>query len=114
VTLMEKENIYRVLVAKPEGKRTLGRLRRWWEDNIASYLKDIEMGKEGAWNGFIWLRIRASGGLVSTREWTFEFHEGEYREYVSTYPFLKTAPAPRSYRHFTSHLILMLCHYSKA
>jgi hypothetical protein len=28
VTLMEKENIYRVLVAKPEGKRTLGRLRR--------------------------------------------------------------------------------------
>jgi hypothetical protein len=26
--------VYRVLVGRPEGKRLLGRPRRWWEDNI--------------------------------------------------------------------------------
>jgi hypothetical protein len=30
----EKRNVYRLLVGKPEGKRPLGRLRRWWIDNI--------------------------------------------------------------------------------
>jgi hypothetical protein len=28
-----KRNVYRILVGKPEGKRPLGRPRRWWEDN---------------------------------------------------------------------------------
>jgi hypothetical protein len=30
----EKRNAYRILVGKPEGKRSLGRLRRRWKDNI--------------------------------------------------------------------------------
>jgi hypothetical protein len=30
----EKRNAYRLLVAKPEGKRPLGRSRRRWVDNI--------------------------------------------------------------------------------
>jgi hypothetical protein len=30
----EKRNAYRVLVGKPEGKRSLGRPRHRWEDNI--------------------------------------------------------------------------------
>jgi hypothetical protein len=30
----EKRNAYRVLVRKPEGKRTLGRQRHRWKDNI--------------------------------------------------------------------------------
>jgi hypothetical protein len=31
----EERGVHRVLVGKPEGKRTLGRTRhRWWEDNI--------------------------------------------------------------------------------
>jgi hypothetical protein len=30
----EKRNVYRLLVAKPEGKRPLGRPRRRWMDNI--------------------------------------------------------------------------------
>jgi hypothetical protein len=29
----EGRGVYRVLVGKPGGKRPLGRLRRWWEDN---------------------------------------------------------------------------------
>jgi hypothetical protein len=30
----QKINVYRVLVAKPEGKRPLGRLRRRYEGNV--------------------------------------------------------------------------------
>jgi hypothetical protein len=30
----EKRNVYRLLVGKPEGKRSLGRPRRRWMDNI--------------------------------------------------------------------------------
>jgi hypothetical protein len=30
----EKRNAYRLLVGKPEGKRSLGRPRRRWVDNI--------------------------------------------------------------------------------
>jgi len=29
-----RRGVYRVLVGKPEGKRSLGRLRHRWEDNI--------------------------------------------------------------------------------
>jgi hypothetical protein len=35
----EKRNAYRILVAKPEGKRPLGRLRRWWVNNIKMDLR---------------------------------------------------------------------------
>jgi hypothetical protein len=31
---MGEKNAYRILVRKPEGKRLLGRPRRWWMDNI--------------------------------------------------------------------------------
>jgi hypothetical protein len=30
----EKEDVYRLLVGNPEGKRPLGRTRRRWMDNI--------------------------------------------------------------------------------
>jgi hypothetical protein len=53
--------VYRVLVGRPEGKRPLGRPRRRWEDNIKMDLREI--GIDGA-NGFGWLRIGSSGGLL--------------------------------------------------
>jgi hypothetical protein len=34
----ESRSVYRVLMGKPEGKRSLGRLRRRWEDNIKMHL----------------------------------------------------------------------------
>jgi hypothetical protein len=37
----EKRNAYRILVAKPEGKRPLGRPRRKWVDNIKMDLREI-------------------------------------------------------------------------
>jgi hypothetical protein len=37
----EKRNVYRLLVGEPEGKRTLGRPRRNWTDNIKMNLLEI-------------------------------------------------------------------------
>jgi hypothetical protein len=41
VARMEKRNAYSILVGKPEGKRPLGRPRRWWVDNIKIDLREI-------------------------------------------------------------------------
>jgi hypothetical protein len=40
----EKINVYRLLVAKPEGKRPLGRPRRRWVDNIRMDLGEVGWG----------------------------------------------------------------------
>jgi hypothetical protein len=37
----ERRGVYRVLVGKPEGKRSLGRPRRRWEDNIRMDLQEV-------------------------------------------------------------------------
>jgi hypothetical protein len=37
----EGRDVYRVLVGRPEGKRPMGRSRRWWEDNIKMNLREI-------------------------------------------------------------------------
>jgi hypothetical protein len=42
----EGRGVYRVLVGRPEGKRPLGRLRRRWEDNINTDLREIEIDEE--------------------------------------------------------------------
>ena len=36
--------VYRVLVGKPEGRRPLGRPRRWWVDNIRTDLQEVGYG----------------------------------------------------------------------
>ena len=42
VSLMgEVRGVHRILVGKPEGKRTLGRPRRRWEDNIKMDLQEV-------------------------------------------------------------------------
>jgi hypothetical protein len=53
-----KMNPYKILVGKPEGKRSLRRRRRRWVDNIKMDLSYDEV----VWTGLIWLRIRTSGG----------------------------------------------------
>jgi hypothetical protein len=42
----EGRSVYRVLLGRPKGKRSLGRPRRRWEDNIKMDLR--EMGIDGA------------------------------------------------------------------
>jgi hypothetical protein len=40
----EERGVYRIFVRKPEGKRSLGRPRRRWEDNIRMDLKEVGCG----------------------------------------------------------------------
>ena len=42
----EKRGVYRVLAGKPEGKRSLGRPRLRWVDNIQVDLQEVGCGKE--------------------------------------------------------------------
>ena len=50
--------VHRVLVGKPEGKRTLGRPRRRWENKFKMDLQEVG----GVETGWIWLRIGTDGG----------------------------------------------------
>jgi len=43
----ERRGVCRVLVGKPEIKRSLGRPRRRWEDNITMGLKEVGCGVYG-------------------------------------------------------------------
>jgi hypothetical protein len=43
-THWEKRNLHRFLVGKPEGKRSLRRPRRKWEDNVKIDLREILWG----------------------------------------------------------------------
>jgi hypothetical protein len=40
----DERKVYKVLVGKPEGKRTLGRPRRRWDDGIRMDLREIGLG----------------------------------------------------------------------
>jgi len=44
VRMDEEKGVYRVLVGKPERKRTLGRPRRRWVDNIRIDLQEVGCG----------------------------------------------------------------------
>jgi len=57
--MRERRGLYGVLVGKPEGKRSLGRPRRRWEDNIQMDLQEMGVG---AWTESMWLRIGTGGG----------------------------------------------------
>ena len=59
--MQERRGVYRVLVEKPEGKRTLGKPRCRWKDNIKTDVQEVELG---AWTGLLWLRIVTCGGLL--------------------------------------------------
>jgi hypothetical protein len=40
----EERKLYKVLVAKPEGERTLGKLSRRWEDEIRMDIRELGLG----------------------------------------------------------------------
>jgi hypothetical protein len=40
----ERRGAYRVMVEKPEGKRTLVKARRRWEDNIKMDIQEVRCG----------------------------------------------------------------------
>jgi hypothetical protein len=43
----ERRDACRVLVGKPEGRRSLGRPKHRWEDNIKMDLREVELGGGG-------------------------------------------------------------------
>jgi hypothetical protein len=47
----EKNNAYKILVGKPEGKSPLGRPRRKWVDDIQIDLREI------GWDGMDWINL---------------------------------------------------------
>jgi hypothetical protein len=47
----EKTNVNRILVGKLEGKKPLGRPRRWWVDDIKMDLREI------GWGGMDWIEV---------------------------------------------------------
>jgi hypothetical protein len=47
----EERNAYRILMGKPEGKRSLGRPRRRWEDGIRMDLREI------GWGSVDWIQL---------------------------------------------------------
>jgi hypothetical protein len=49
--MMEKRNIYRILVGIPEGRRPLGSPRCRWVDNIKMDLRKI------GWEGMDWIDL---------------------------------------------------------
>ena len=55
----ERSGVYRVLVGEPEGKRTLGRPRRRWEDNIKMDLQEVRPPLWSSGQSF-WLQIQRS------------------------------------------------------
>ena len=57
----ERRGVYSVWVGKPEGKRTLARPRRRWEDNIKMDLEEVEVVVGTGWS---WLRIGTGGGRL--------------------------------------------------
>ena len=42
----EGSNAFKILIGKPTGKRSLGRLRRRWKDNIKMNLKEIRINRK--------------------------------------------------------------------
>jgi hypothetical protein len=57
----EGRGVYRFLVGKSEGKRSLGTPRRRWEDNIKMDPQDVGCG---LWTGLGWLKIKSGGGYL--------------------------------------------------
>jgi hypothetical protein len=62
--IREKRNAYKILVSKPENKRSLGRHRRKRVDNIKIDLREI------GWGGMEWIYLTLNRGqwraLVNT------------------------------------------------
>jgi hypothetical protein len=58
----EETTAYRLLVGKPERKRSLGSPTCRSVDNIK--IDIVELGWIGEWTGLVWLRIGTNGELL--------------------------------------------------
>jgi len=65
----KRRDAYRVLVGRPQGKRSLGRHRCRWKDNIKIELGEVRWG---SWTGLLWLRM---AGACKCGNETIGFHK---------------------------------------
>ena len=63
IILTVSTGAYRILVGRHKGKKSLGRPRLRWEDNIKIDLQDVGWER----TGFIWLRIGTGGRHLRTK-----------------------------------------------
>jgi hypothetical protein len=68
----DRDDVHRVLVGKPEGKRPLGRPRHIWEDNIKMVLQEVGGGR-GDWMELVQDRDRWRALVDTVRN--FGFHK---------------------------------------
>ena len=63
---------YRCFVGEAEGKRSLLRLRRRWENDIKMYFQEIWLMRGLNWSGLIWGQ---AGGPLWSLQWVFWLHK---------------------------------------
>jgi hypothetical protein len=85
----EKRNACRFLVGKPEGKTSLGRPRRKWEDNIEKDLREIRFG------GMDWIHLAQDmdqwrGILNKVRNLLVQWNIGKFLSSWATGGFSRT------------------------
>jgi hypothetical protein len=61
--------------ARGGAKRTKLISRRAWKEVKRRWEDNIKIGVRKVWTGFVCLKIRTSGGLFLTRQWTFGIHK---------------------------------------
>jgi hypothetical protein len=94
--MVEQRNAYRLLMAKPEEKRPLGRPRRRWVDNIRVDLGELEWG-DADWidlaqdrdkwralvNSVLNLRVSQNAGKLSSVQTTRDLSSSAQLHVVS-------------------------------
>ena len=83
----EKRNAQCVVMGKLEGKRSFGRHRRRWEDNINQ--------GGSVWTGFIWLRVQIIGfHRVREISWLAEELKASQGRFCSSKSVIRLSPVP--------------------
>jgi hypothetical protein len=91
VTLMgERSGVYMILAGKPEGKRSLGRPRRSWKDDIKMDLQEvgcggvawIELAQDGDWSVLTW---HSSNSSVHTNYISYKHTHTHTHTYIIIY-----------------------------
>jgi hypothetical protein len=105
--MREKRNAYRSFVGKPEGKRPLGRPRRWWAVNIKMNNRKRE------WDDFGWIdliqdREHLAGSCEQGNEPSDSITYRVIVQELSDSQFLKEDLI--SIRIFCSHEVFLLLH----
>jgi hypothetical protein len=94
-----KRNAHRILVGKPEGKRTLGRPTRRWVNNIKMDLGDI------GWGGMDWIALSQDRDQWRALVNTVMILRVRFSCYCIQMQYILTASLHTTLRHYYSGLM---------